>query len=291
MFWACETPIGMKLPGKKNTKVIEGWIENDQYPVVVVSNSLSYYSTIGAEEVLASADKNAKVYITDEDGNSEQLALGFTTEHIFGIVGAAYVGKTIKGKAGKEYSLYVEDDSGQVFTAKARIPQQPMLIDSLFFPVNTAVYDTFYPMRIIFQDRPETYDCYRFFCKITHLDIAYSPIRLGTFDDLTFNGKQITYEISRSPLSNFNISGMTDSVREDYSRSYFKPGDTIVLRATLTDTATLKYWFPLQTDIFLGSNPFLITKHYPTNIEGENVTGIFSGYHARYDTLIFHKDN
>ncbi len=287
LLWACETPISMKLPGKENTKIIEGWIENDKNPIVIVSNSISYYSTIGIEEILSAVDRDAKVYVTDEVGNTEQLTLGVSFEHIYGVLGAAYVGQTLKGEAGKEYTLYVEDKDGRVFTAKTRIPQQEILIDSIFFPINNGLYDTTCPIRMMFQDRPETYDCYRFFCKIKNLDITYSPVRLGTFDDLTFNGKPITYELSRAPLSNFNFSDMTDSVREDYSRSYFKAGDTIVLRSTLTDTATLKYWFPLQVDIFLGMNPFMVSGTYPTNIIGENVTGIWSGYHARYDTLIF----
>jgi len=78
---------------------------------------------------------------------------------------------------------------------------------------------------------------------------------------------------------------MSQQQREDYYRSTFRPGDIIYIKSTLTDKATKEYWFPLQTDISMGMNPFLTPGTYPTNIEGENITGIWSGYNARYDTV------
>ena len=88
LLLSCETPISVKLPKSSSTKVIEGWIENGQSPIVVVSNSLDYYSTINVDSIQASVDKDAIVTVTDEYGNTEQLKLGFSFEHIFGLMGA-----------------------------------------------------------------------------------------------------------------------------------------------------------------------------------------------------------
>jgi hypothetical protein len=153
--------------------------------------------------------------------------------------------------------------------------------------MNPVGVDTMATLRIYFHDPAETYDCYRFFLKLHDIDLVYSQIYTGTFDDLTFNGLTGSYEMLRSPVSNFSIPGMSQQERKDYYRSYFLKGDIIYVKSTLTDNATQKYWFPLQTDVSMGMTPFLTPGTYHTNIEGKNVTGIWSGYHARYDTIRF----
>ncbi len=286
LLLSCETPISVKLPKSSSTKVIEGWIENGQSPIVVVSNSLDYYSTINVDSIQASVDKDAIVTVTDEYGNTEQLKLGFSFEHIFGLMGAVYSGTTIVGEAGKTYYLRVEDKDGNVYTATTTIPNNTVNIDSLKFTNNNPT-DTAALIRVYFTDEASTYDCYRFFVKVNNLDVCYSQISLGTFDDLTFNGKAMNYEMIRSPLSNMVMTAMSEKDREAYYRRYFKKGDVVCVRSTLTDTATLNYWFPLQVDVQVGFVAYMITSTYPTNIKGENVTGIWSGYNARYDTLVF----
>lgn len=285
---SCETPISITLPHSENVKVIEGWIENDQYPIVVVSNSMSYYSTIDIDAILSSVDTTAIVRISDDMGNMEQLQRKHSLEHIFGALGLlrqnplVYVGEQIKGVPGHTYTLYVES-KGEIYTSQTTIPLHTVQVDS--FGLQTLFNDTMATLRIYFSDPAESFDCYRFFLKLKGIDIIYSQIFSGTFDDLTFNGLTGSYEMLRNPLSNMLLSGMSQQQREDYYRSTFRPGDIIYVKSTLTDKATKEYWFPLQTDISMGMTPFLMPGTYPTNIEGENVTGIWSGYHARYDTV------
>ena len=284
-FCGCETPVSVKLPGKENKKVIEGWIENDQSAVVIVSNSLSYFSKIDSAAIFASIDKNATVKITDDMGNSEQLQLGFSLEHIFGVLGGAYVGKTIKGVPGHTYTLYVESE-GKTYTSQTTIPQNSVMVDSLSMQMLFS-NDTTASLRIYFHDDPATYNCYRFFLMIKNLDLIYSPIHNGTFDDLIFGGSAVSYEMLRRAMSNFSIPNMTQEERDNYYRAMFRKGDIIYVKSTQVDKKTYLFWFPLQTDLSTGSSPFFPPVTYPTNIEGENVTGVWSGYHARYDTIIF----
>lgn len=291
LFNSCETPISITLPHNENVKVIEGWIENDQYPIVVVSNSMSYYSTIDMDAILSSVDTTAIVRISDDMGNTEQLQRKHTLEHLFGAFGLlqqkplVYVGGQIKGVPGHTYTLYVES-KGEIYTSQTTIPVNTVQIDSfaLQTPFNI---DTIATLRVYFRDPAESYDCYRYFLKLKDLDVVYSQIFTGTFDDLTFNGLTGSYEMLRSPMSNMGVLGMSQQERENYYRSTFRKGDIIYVKSTLTDKATKEYWFPLQTDISMGMNPFLTPGTYQTNIEGENVTGIWSGYHARYDTVEF----
>ena len=285
-FCGCETPVSVKLPGKENKKVIEGWIENDQPAVVIVSNLLPYFSTIDMETILASVDTNATVRITDDMGNTEQLGRGFSFDHFFGVLGYAYVGKNIKGIPGHTYTLYVESE-GKTYTSQTTIPQNPVLVDSLSMQLLFS-NDTTASLRIYFHDDPTTYDCYRFFLMIKDLDLIYSPIHNGTFDDLLFGGSAGSYEMLRRAMSNLPISGRTQEERDNYYRAMFRKGDIIYVKSTQVDKKTYLFWFPLQTALSTGSNPFFPPVTYPTNIEGENVAGVWSGYHARYDTIEFH---
>ncbi|MDR0605910.1 MAG: DUF4249 domain-containing protein [Bacteroidales bacterium] len=286
-LWGCETPISLTIPNKESTKIIEGWIENDKPPVVVISRSLSYYSNINLSSMLSSIDTAAIVKVSDDMGNTEQLKLGLSIDHIFGALGKAYVGNTIKGIPGHTYSLYIETD-GNIYTAQTTIPLNTVQIDSL--RLFRQFSDTTATLRVFFTDKANSYDCYRFFLMITNASIRYSDpcfsqIFSGTFDDLTFNGLSASYEMLRSPPSNLPISGRTREERENYYRATFRKGDIIYVKSALTDKATQDYWFPLQTDISMGMNPFLTPGTYPTNIQGENVSGIWSAYHVRYDTI------
>ena len=309
IFYSCETPISLKIPGKEDTKMIEGWIENDMPATVVVSKSLSYFSSVSVEAILASIDTNAIVKVSDDVGNTEQLQRQHILDHCFtyflvasittdpdalldpniffkliSLRPYAYVGKNIKGVPGRTYYLHVESE-GKVYTAQTTIPLNTVQVDS--FALYKRGNDTTASLRIFVTDNPATYDCYRFFLKIDNLDWHYEQIYMGAFDDLTFNGLSASYEMLRRPQANIAISGMSREAREDYYRSMFKMGDVIHIKSTLTDKAAIDYWFPLQTDIATGSNPFMTPGTYISNIKGDNVTGIWSGYHVRYDTVRF----
>lgn len=73
----CETPISLTVPNHTNPLVIEGSIENDKPATVVVSQSLSYFSEITLATILSSIDSNAVVNVSDDEGNTELLSLGF----------------------------------------------------------------------------------------------------------------------------------------------------------------------------------------------------------------------
>jgi len=305
----CETPISLSIPGKENTTVIEGWIENGKPATVVVSKSLSYYTNIGLKEILSAVDTTAIVKISD-GVTTEVLERQHTLEHAytFFMISSlsanpstlldssllpklatlrpfAYVGKTIIGVPGKTYSLYVETN-GKVYTAQTTIPLTTIQVDSFAFFKRPEPKDTTASLRIFFKDNAAAYDCYRLFLKIDNLDWHYEQIFIGSFDDLTFNGKtDISYELLRSPQANIAITGMSQAMREEYNRHSYKKGDVIHIKSTTTDKPTIDYWFPMQTEIIMGGTPFVTPGTLPTNIKGDNVTGIWSGYHARYDTV------
>jgi hypothetical protein len=120
--------------------------------------------------------------------------------------------------------------------------------------------------------------------------LKYCYGAVGCFDDLAFNGQDLVFELYRSSVSNLSFSSMSREQRREFYRSVFKPGDTVCVRSALIDVDSYKYWFVMQLDLQSGGgNPMMVPGHYKTNLVGKNVTGIWSGYHARYDTIVFPK--
>jgi hypothetical protein len=283
--------MSIELEGHKQTTIIEGWIVNGQAARVAVSRSIPYYSSISMESVLTAADSTAIVTISDDMGNSEQLKRGMDLQNILRgdwghlyIAGQLYIGSTIIGQAGHTYYLTVESNN-QTYTAYTSIPNAVPQVDSLTFVRFPG--DTTATLRLYWTDNPSTYDCYRFFVKIKGLDMFFKSVSMGCFDDLLFNGNHLAYEMLREPQTNMSYTSMSEKEREDFYRVYYKVGDTVYVRSTFSDTASYKYWWDLQTSISMGMTPFLEPSSLKTNIKGENVTGIWSGYNARYDTVIF----
>ncbi|MBQ2489433.1 MAG: hypothetical protein II525_06485, partial [Bacteroidales bacterium] len=101
-------------------------------------------------------------------------------------------------------------------------------------------------------------------------------------------GKQLNFELTRMPYS--NLLGIEYKTLEDLKNAtMFKRGDVVYVKSTTTDPATKDFWFALQMDLAMTNNMIVSPGVYKTNIresEGRTVSGIWSGYHARYDTIV-----
>ena len=279
----CETPIEIDLPEHQQVAVIEGWIENGKPAIVAMSISRPYYSTTSMDSILQSIQTNAKVTVTDSNtGVSEQLALGKTNDHIYGVLGKAYLGKSLKGVPGHTYLLHVEN-KGQHYDASTRIPLHGVQLDSLYFSRKGRSF-----LRILFTDHAGEFNCYRFLTKVKGQEPTFTQVYIGTFDDLTFDGRQLNFELTRMPYS--NLLGIDYKTLEDLKNAtMFKKGDVVYVKSTTTDIATKNFWFALQMDLAMTNNMMVSPGVYQTNIresEGHTVSGIWSGYNARYDTIV-----
>lgn len=280
---SCETPIDIELPDHERSTVIEGWIENGKHPIVAISLSRPYYSTTSMDSILKSIQTQAKVIVTDSNtGEWEELSLGQTNDHIYGLIGRVYVGKNLKGIPGHTYLLRIEN-KGKTYKASTTIPLGKVQIDSLYFSSKGNSF-----VRILFTDPKDEFNCYRFMTKVKGNDPTFTQVYIGTFDDLTFNGQQLNFELTRMPYS--NLLAIEYKNLEDIKKQVmFHRGDVVYVKSAMTDEATKKFWFALQIDLSLTNNLIVSPGVYQSNIHevnGGSVSGIWSGYHARYDTLV-----
>ena len=254
----------VKLPEAEPLLVIDGWIETGKGPVVMVSSSVPVNQVIGDEEDL-------KKYIVTwckvsvSDGEREVVLTGMVNDDYFPPY--IYTTSSIKGVAGKTYTLTVEESKGRKVTAVTTIPE-PVPIEMIKVKKSKLSADSYYLTGTI-KDNPATKDYYKVFIKTHGKDSTYVPSFLGLFNDeiLNSNGDEI-------PIYN-----RIDNNDRDQSTT-FTADDNIMIRFCTLDETAHKYWSDFD-DITMSQNPlFPVTSKIRSNITGG--LGHWSGYGSSY---------
>lgn len=288
LFSSCETDIDIELPDYESKLVIEGYIENGQPPVVMLTKSMSYFSTIDPEALISEIlVRDAKVTVTSGSGESETLLFGIDPE---APLYCSYKGRN-PGRSNETYTLTVEWDD-KIYTATTSI-LEPFDIDSIWFAKGSSE-DTIATIRLLLPDNPATRDYYQFFVKIQHGNMLTDRLWAYTlplvFDDATFNGIEFSYEILRGTPSTIFAATLSDEERRSYYRAYYMVGDTVHVKYALMDYDSYRFWMTAMSDITFGQNIFMSPPPIESNIicnTGEAVRGVWCGYASQTKTLIF----
>ncbi|MDR1758358.1 MAG: DUF4249 domain-containing protein [Bacteroidales bacterium] len=288
-FTACEKKIDMTLPSYQDKLVVEGSIENGEVPMVLLTKSIPYFSTIDfqtlANEILIN---DAKVKVVAGDGEEEVLQM---SPHADSPLFVAYTGKTLKGKCNMTYRLEIEWNSKK-YTATTFIPNT-FTLDSLWLnPVGNPA-DSNATVRVLMNDNANEQNYYRFFVKVKgkllhdRLWVYTLPL---VFDDIPFNGLTFNYEIMRGIPSTLYASALSDEEKKEYYRASFKPGDTIDIKYSQIDYTTFRFWSTAMSELTFGQNIFMSPAPIEGNVQseqGEQVLGAWCGYAATRKTIIY----
>lgn len=287
LFCGCQKEIEVDIPDYERKIVIEGRIENGSPAMVIVSRSVDYFAPLNLETLMNDVFiKNAVVTVSC-DGVSEQLQFTLCEDSP---VYLAYVGRNIIGEPGKRYDLRVEIGD-TVYTSSTTICQ-PFHLDSVWLAFANE-QDTTPTTRIQLTDNPATHDYYMFQLKIhgkrlhDRLWVTSFPV---AFDDATFSGQTVNYEILRANPSSLFESTMTDEEKDEFYRMTYRKGDTIYMKTSLLDYESYLYWSAMTYELSVGQNPFMSPAPVPCNIKGENVIGNWSGFASTIDTLYYPDD-
>ncbi len=273
-FLSCEKDITLDLPDAEEKIVVEGWIENEQPPMVILSKNSSYFAVINETTINQMFNIDATVKVKEIETGVEEI-LTKTLNPLF-IPPVLYKGSTLTGKINHHYLLTIEQD-GIILTATTFIPDI-INIDSTYF-MTEPPQDTLGPVWIMFQDPPQEGNYYRIFTKRISQDNRFIPVWGSIYDDMLFNGEYINYSFYRG----------TDRYApspEDFSAAdfYFTFGDTIVTKFCVLDKAHYDFWRSYENAIYSDGNPFASPATIFSNINGG--LGIWGGYAAVYDTTI-----
>ena len=290
-FAACQTEIDIDLPDYKDALVIEGYIENGQPPMVMLTKSIPYFAPIDLETLMNDVFViDAKVTVSSNTGESTELQFQLMEEAPFGF---AFTSPNLIGECGKEYTLTVEYNN-KIYTSTTSIVNT-FDLDSIWLQPFGTVDDSVRTVRCQFTDNAATEDYYQFSVKVRGEKIKD---RLWAFslpivaDDKTFNGLTFNYEIVRTSPATLLASSLSEEERRDYFRPYYKPGDTIYAKHSLIDYNSYRFWSTASSEIGFGMSAFMSPPPIVTNIKcqsGDKVLGVWCGYASKVDTLIYEK--
>jgi hypothetical protein len=253
------------LPEDKDIIVVEGWIEADGFPVVIVTRSLPVRlrdDGIKLDQLSDYVEKWAKVTVSD-GVNSVVLTGGKDKTYVPGYV---YTSSYIQGEAGKTYTLTVET-RGKTVQAVTTIPQYPPTVDSVVcrqLPSDTSMCEvTAYVHHN--AGRQE-------FFKSFYQEGAEANQYLSSFLGVVDGG--LTDSVFTMPI----IKGVSDFDKFDVDR-YFTSDTLVQLKISMMDDVSYEIWRSYEDNnrfrsMFMSSS----VREVATNIE--NGQGYWCGFNS-----------
>lgn len=240
--------------------VVEGWIEEGDYAQVLLSSSIPVTDVIDSTNVLNHAIRAAKITISD-GVNSEVLRVKTDKNRVPPFV---YYGSTLKGEAGKEYSLKIEF-LNRIVEATTIIPKTVRLQSAEY--IKKLDTDTTGYVFVKFDDPLNEKNYYQIATKIDGEEPIFVPSFYGNLDDKNFEASSISVQINRGVLL-FPKTKFTP---------YFADGDLIYVKLRTQNKDALDFWNSWQNEIVNSRNPiYPANTSLKSNIKGG--IGIWAGY-------------
>lgn len=273
---SCEKDINIKLDPSQTRLVVDATIENGRPPVVFLSKSLDYFSKIDPSVLSSSFVRNAKIKVSD--GSQEVLLREDSIKNSSGTKIFFYTtspsNAAFLGKLKTNYSISVEAE-GSTYKATTSIPEITRRIDSLWWEKTVFAKDS-NRVNIMTRatDRPGLGDYIRFFTKLGQQ--PFLPGFNSVFDDQVIDGKSYTIPIDKGFDKNTAFADST---------SYFKRGDTVVIKLCNIDKQTYDFWRTSEFNFQSVGNPFSSPIRILSNIDN-GALGYFGGYGCQFRTII-----
>ncbi len=285
IFSSCEKTINLKVQNQPSKLVVDASIENNNFPVVVLSASLNYFSSITPEELSNSFVHDAVITVSDGTNTTQLKEYSYTdtsryTFYYYTVDENNPGG--IVGQFNKQYQLNIKTSDGQEYTAATTIPLLTKKCDSLWWKPAPNVDDTTLCVMFgRFTDPPGLGNYIRYFTRIN--SERFLPGINSVFDDQVVDGK--TYSLQ------FDMGWDKNSLNKpnaDNGYGYAYRGDTVTLKYCNINNATYTFWNTWEFAWASYGNPFSSPVKVIGNISN-GALGAFSGYAAQYKTIIIPK--
>ena len=253
-------------PEGEERLVVEGWIDDGGFPVVMVTTSVptstEYQSIDDQKEHLV---RHARVNVSD--GDNSVILTGMSSKRYFPPY--IYTTADMRGVAGKSYSLTVEY-AGMSATATTTIPAAVPL-DSLWCEPSRDDAGK-YNLKARFSDPEGTEDYYRLFVKVAGKDSSYVASYLGCYKDSDLPGTAEIPVMHGICIDNESSWAMNPAS--------FEKGDDVKVKFCTMDRASYDFWNSYQSVVSLSIIPVFPATYNPSyNVSGEGI-GYWCGYGA-----------
>lgn len=299
---ACNKVIDLDLPPPSESIVVEGFIENDLPPYVLLTRNTPFFGGLSLNDIGQYFVNGAMVTVYNETDTVQLIefcvqdlpaefqdeaaaAFGFSftdsTEEIPNVciytvpnIISYYTGDTtgvFLGKLNTSYNLRIEVE-GQVLTSSTFIPGLLPFTLSLR-PHDDETKDSLVSILVTYSDPDTTGNFLRYFTKRN--DESFYPALSGSvYDDNLINGQTVTLPVER---------GQPDSDETDFDTyGYFWKGDTVLVKFSSIPKTHYDFWRTLENDG--GDSPFSSPIKIKTNINGG--LGIWGGYGSNVVEII-----
>lgn len=296
----CTKEVQIDIPGYEEQLVIDGRIETDQPPFVLISRSKEVYAPTDLNSFLNGFVSGAIVTVSDgtttiqlDEICSDNLPPGTEpmVAAIFGVpedqlanynlCGYTTFNSAVWGEVGKTYTLTV-DFEGTSYSAETTIVP-PTALDSLWWKPEPGETDLGYSWCRL-SDPPGTFDAYRWDVRRINTGADGSPIDASfqeafnpVFDDEFFDGLTFNFFYENPHATGPDVP--------DNEQWFYKLGDTVVVKFSKMDRNVFDYMEKKYTQLATGGNPFATPTNIPTNITG-GALGVWAGFSPTFDTLI-----
>ncbi|MBV9962999.1 MAG: DUF4249 domain-containing protein [Parafilimonas sp.] len=284
-FFSCERTIDLKVNNQPAKLVVDASIENNQPPLVVLSSSLNYFSTISPEELQSSFIHNAIITISDSNKavqlieSSYKDSSGYTL--YFYTVDFTNPSQILTGKFNTTYNLKIQLPDSSIYTSTTTIPLLRKTCDSLWWiPAPNNPDTSRCVLYGFFHDPPGLGDYVRYFTSVNSQ--PFYPGYTSAFDDQVTDGTDYTFQIPQG----YNKNDTAKINNEDFG--FFHRGDSIIFKFCDIDKATFDFWRTWEYSFQSNGNPFSSPVKVIGNISN-NALGAFCGYAAQYQSIIIPK--
>lgn len=275
---SCEKNVTVKVPEASEEIVVEGRIETDGNPFVLLTHTLPFFGEINTSEVFQNSIQGATVIVDD----------GTITDTLKQLPGfGIYTDTLIKGIPGNMYKLTVIAE-GKTITAFTSIPY-PVALDSVWWKVD-GNRDSLGFAWAHLTDPDTIGNCYQWYAQRVNRytygdntgkvkDSTFIAAPGAAFEDKFINSKSFDFSF---PRGSFSFSNKEEDNNEE--RIFFKRGDTIIVKFCSIDRANFEFWRTEETQVSNNGNPFGSPAPITGNINGG--LGTWGGYAPAYDTII-----
>ncbi len=279
---ACEKEVKLNLKSAAGRIVVEGGIETDRPPVVVLTNTFSFFSRIDFNTLQNAFINDAVVTVSDgtEEVTLERYTLdstGFDAPiSFYSLSTSDFIAGLMIGEEGKSYRLRIQW-KGATYESVTTIPPG-IALDSVWARKPAREPDAGPDARELvyrYTDPDTLGNSVRVFTQRNSLGY-YPALGGGVYTDDVVNGTGITADVAPGAPPG---TAFTDS------SAYFFRGDTATIRWCTVDRAVYDFYNTLEFAKGAVGNPFSSPIQVQSNISNGGL-GVWAGYGARYHTLV-----
>ena len=233
---------GDYLPEQNDELVVEGWIEDNGFPVVILTKNINISNKYQSLDSLSSRIVRwAKVTVSDGEKSvvlTGRYMKGYTQPD-------RYTTSHFRGDAGKTYLLTVEYGDFHA-TATTTIPNTQK-IDELTVE-RCAQSDTLYQISLRYNDDEAEQNYYQIFTRVGGRDVRqYLAAYLGTIDNRVVK-----------PKTKIPVYRGRDINTLDYT-PYHTINDTVAVKPAHSDSTSYNFWYDYTRNLTTAGNMFFAT--------------------------------